>query len=127
MGAVGTCPDSSVRPRDLSDIPPRGTVLDFAVFAFVSWVCVLIIIWVVNNTRDSVLMAILVHASWNTFYATSLMPGLFPTPAVLGSYSEPHDSRVRIGASAHCRDPGTAGFARARPTRCLGRQPCRRE
>ena len=46
----------------------------------------LIIIWVVNNTRDSVLMAILVHASWNTFYATSLIR-LFPTPAVLGSYS----------------------------------------
>jgi len=31
-------------------------------------------------------MAILVHASWNTFYATSLIR-LFPTPAVLGSYS----------------------------------------
>jgi len=46
----------------------------------------LVIIWVVNNTRDSVLMAILVHASWNTFYATSLIR-LFPTPAVLGSYS----------------------------------------
>jgi membrane protease YdiL (CAAX protease family) len=46
----------------------------------------LIIIWVVNNTRESVLMAILVHASWNTFYATSLIR-LFPIRAVLGSYS----------------------------------------
>ncbi|HWH91391.1 MAG TPA: hypothetical protein VNV64_06310 [Candidatus Binatia bacterium] len=26
------------------------------------------------------------HASWNTFYATSLIR-LFPTPAVIGSYS----------------------------------------
>jgi hypothetical protein len=31
-------------------------------------------------------MAILVHASWNSFYAASLIQ-LFPTPAVLGSYS----------------------------------------
>jgi len=54
----------------------------------------LIIIWVVNNTRDSVLMAILVHASWNTFYATSLIR-LFPAPAVLGSYLN-----LTIGSSA---------------------------
>lgn len=54
----------------------------------------LIIIWVVNNTRDSVLMAILVHASWNTFYAKSLIR-LFPTRAVLGSYSN-----LTIGACA---------------------------
>jgi hypothetical protein len=31
-------------------------------------------------------MAILIHASWNTFYAVSLIR-LFPTPTVLGSYS----------------------------------------
>jgi hypothetical protein len=31
-------------------------------------------------------MAVLMHASWNTFYAASLIR-LFPTPAVVGSYS----------------------------------------
>jgi uncharacterized protein len=64
------------------------------VFAFALVGLRLIIIWVVNNTRDSVLMAILVHASWNTFYATSLIR-LFPAPAVLGSYSN-----LTIGACA---------------------------
>jgi membrane protease YdiL (CAAX protease family) len=72
--------------QDPSDIPPRGTVLDFAVFAFALVGLRLIIVWVVNNTKESVLIAILVHASWNTFYATSLIR-LFPTRAVLGSYS----------------------------------------
>ena len=45
----------------------------------------LIIMWVVNNTRSSVLMAILVHASWNTFYVATLVR-FFHAPAVLGSY-----------------------------------------
>jgi uncharacterized protein len=45
----------------------------------------LVIMWVVNNTRGSVLLAILMHASWNTFYSVALV-GLFPAPAVLGSY-----------------------------------------
>ena len=33
----------------------------------------------------SVLLAILVHASWNTFYSAALVQ-LFPAPSVLGSY-----------------------------------------
>ena len=41
--------------------------------------------WVVNNTKSSVLMAILVHASWNSIYAAALVQ-LFRSPAVLGSY-----------------------------------------
>ena len=41
--------------------------------------------WVFNNARGSVLMAILVHASWNTFYCAALIQ-LFPAPSVLGSY-----------------------------------------
>jgi membrane protease YdiL (CAAX protease family) len=64
------------------------------VFAFALVGLRLIIIWVVNNTRDSVLMAILMHASWNTFYATCLIR-LFPTRAILGSYSN-----LTIGACA---------------------------
>jgi len=85
LWALWHLPGFLIPSQDLSDIPPRGTVLDFAVFAFALVGLRLIIIWVVNNTRDSVLMAILVHASWNTFYAMSLIR-LFPAPAVLGSY-----------------------------------------
>jgi uncharacterized protein len=86
LWALWHLPGFLIPSQDLSDIPPRGTVLDFVVFAFALVGLRLIIIWVVNSTRDSVLMAILVHASWNTFYATSLIR-LFPSPAVLGSYS----------------------------------------
>ena len=85
LWALWHLPGFLIPSQDLSDIPPRGTVLDFAAFAFALVGLRLIIIWVVNNTRNSVLMAILVHASWNTFYATSLIR-LFPAPAVLGSY-----------------------------------------
>jgi membrane protease YdiL (CAAX protease family) len=85
LWALWHLPGFLIPSEDIRDIPPRGTVLDFAVFALALVGLRLIIIWVVNNTRDSVLMAILVHASWNTFYATSLIR-LFPTPAVLGSY-----------------------------------------
>ncbi len=71
--------------QKLTDIPPRGTVLDFVVFALALVGLRLVIMWVVNNTRGSVLMAILTHASWNTFYSAALI-GLFPTRSVLGSY-----------------------------------------
>ncbi len=71
--------------QDLTDIPPRGTVLDFVVFALALTALRLIIMWVFNNTRGSGLMAILVHASWNTFYSAALIQ-LFPAPSVLGSY-----------------------------------------
>lgn len=86
LWALWHLPGFLIPSEDIRDIPPRGTVPDFAVFALALMGLRLIIIWVVNNTRNSVLMAILVHASWNTFYAGSLIQ-LFPTPAVLGSYS----------------------------------------
>jgi len=71
--------------QDVTDIPPRGTVLDFVVFALALMGLRLVIIWVVNNTSNSVFMAILVHASWNTFYAVALVQ-LFSSLIVLGSY-----------------------------------------
>ena len=43
----------------------------------------LIIQWVFNNTHGSVLMIILTHASWGTFYSAALV-GIFPAPR--GSY-----------------------------------------
>ena len=71
--------------QGLTDIPPRGTVMDFVVFSVALIGLRYVIMWVFNNTRGSVLMAILVHASWNTFYSAALIQ-LFPAPTVLGSY-----------------------------------------
>jgi uncharacterized protein len=85
LWALWHLPGFLIPSQDLRDIPPRGTVLDFAVFALALMGLRLIIMWVINNTRNSVLMAILVHASWNTFYAAALVQ-LFRAPAVLGSY-----------------------------------------
>jgi membrane protease YdiL (CAAX protease family) len=85
LWALWHLPGFLIPSQDLSDIPPRGTVLDFAVFTLALMGLRLIIMWVVNNTRNSVLMAILVHASWNTFYAATLVQ-LFRAPAVIGSY-----------------------------------------
>ncbi len=83
--ALWHLPGFLIPSQDVTDIPPRGTVLDFIVFAVALMGLRLIIIWVVNNTRSSVFMAILVHASWNTFYAAGLVQ-VFHSPVVLGSY-----------------------------------------
>lgn len=66
-------------------IPPSGTVMDFVTFFVAVLALAYIIQWVFNNTRDSVLMTILTHASWNTFYSAALIK-IFPAPAVVGSY-----------------------------------------
>jgi membrane protease YdiL (CAAX protease family) len=85
LWALWHLPGFLIPSEGLTDIPPRGTVLDFVVFAFALIGLRLIMQWVFNNTRGSVLMAILVHASWNTFYSAALVR-LFPAPSVLGSY-----------------------------------------
>jgi membrane protease YdiL (CAAX protease family) len=85
LWALWHLPGFLIPSQDVTDIPPRGNVLDFVVFALALMGLRLVIIWVVNNTRNSVLMGILVHASWNTFYAAALVQ-LFPSPIVLGSY-----------------------------------------
>jgi membrane protease YdiL (CAAX protease family) len=85
LWALWHLPGFLIPSEDLTDIPPRGTVLDFVVFALALIGLRLVIMWVFNNSRGSVLMAILVHASWNTFYSAALVQ-LFPAPSVLGSY-----------------------------------------
>ncbi len=85
LWALWHLPGFLIPSESLTDIPPRGTVLDFVVFALALIGLRLIIQWVFDNTRGSVLMAILVHASWNTFYSAALVE-LFPAPSVLGSY-----------------------------------------
>jgi membrane protease YdiL (CAAX protease family) len=85
LWALWHLPGFLIPSQALTDIPPRGTVLDFVVFALALIALRLVIQWVFNNTKGSVLMAILVHASWNTFYSAALIQ-LFPAPSVLGSY-----------------------------------------
>ena len=85
LWALWHLPGFLIPSQNLTDIPPRGTILDFVVFALALIALRLIIQWVFNNTKGSVLMAILVHASWNTFYSAALIQ-LFPAPSVLGSY-----------------------------------------
>src|SRR5215204_3295195 len=85
LWALWHLPGFLIPSQDLTDIPPRGTVLDFFVFALALVGLRLVIQWVFNNTRGSVLMAILEHASWNTFYSAALIQ-LFPAASVLGSY-----------------------------------------
>jgi uncharacterized protein len=85
LWALWHLPGFLIPSQNVTDIPPRGTVLDFVLFASALMGLRLVIIWVVNNTRNSVFMAILVHASWNTFYAAAVVQ-LFPSRIVLGSY-----------------------------------------
>jgi membrane protease YdiL (CAAX protease family) len=86
LWALWHLPGFLIPSQDVADIPPRATVLDFVVFALALMGLRLIIIWVVNNTGNSIFMAILLHASWNTFYATALVR-LFRSPIVVGSYA----------------------------------------
>ena len=85
LWALWHLPGFLIPSQNLRDIPPRGTFLDFVVFALALMGLRLVIMWVVNNTMGSVLMAVLTHASWNTFYSAALI-GLFPARSVLGSY-----------------------------------------
>ena len=85
LWALWHLPGFLIPSQDLTDIPPRGSVLDFVVFAIALIALRLIMQWVFNNTKGSVLIAILAHASWNTFYSAALIQ-LFPAPSVLGSY-----------------------------------------
>jgi membrane protease YdiL (CAAX protease family) len=85
LWALWHLPGYLIPSQDPTDIPPRGTVMDFVVFALALVGLRLVMVWVFNSTRGSVLLAILVHASWNTFYSAALIQ-LFPAPSVLGSY-----------------------------------------
>jgi uncharacterized protein len=66
-------------------LPPSGTVMDFVRFALALIPLAYIIQFVFNNTGGSVLMAILTHATWNTFYSAVIVEA-FPAPVVVGSY-----------------------------------------
>ena len=85
LWALWHLPGFLIPSQNLSDIPPRGTVMDFVRFAIALIALAYVIQWVFNRTGGSVLLAMLTHASWNTFYSAALI-GIFPAPAVMGSY-----------------------------------------
>ena len=62
---------------------PKGTVLDIVWFTVFAISSTIIFTWVFNNTRGSLLMAILAHTSINAF--GTFLVGVFPAPIVTGS------------------------------------------
>jgi uncharacterized protein len=61
---------------------PHGSLLDVALFVIWAVSTTIVITWVFNNTKDSVLVAILAHGSINS--AAVSVYGLFPAPTVTG-------------------------------------------
>ena len=114
LWALWHLPGFLIPSQDITDIPPRGTVLDFIVFALALIGLRLIIMWVFNNTRGSVLMAILVHASWNTFYSAALVE-LFPAPSVLGSYLNLTIAAVALAVLLATFTRGRLGYRQEEP------------
>ena len=60
-----------------------GGVLDIALFVVIAVAFAIVITWVFNNTRASLLLAMLVHASIDTF--GSPLGKIFPAPAASSS------------------------------------------
>ena len=59
---------------------PHGSLLDIALFVVLAMAIAIVITWVFNNTKQSVLLAILAHGSLNS--AAVSMYALFPAHAV---------------------------------------------
>jgi membrane protease YdiL (CAAX protease family) len=60
-----------------------GSILDIAMFVVTATAFAIVITWVFNNTQASLLLAMLVHASIDTFGST--LGEVFPAPAVSSS------------------------------------------
>jgi uncharacterized protein len=60
-----------------------GGILDIAMFVVITTAFAIVITWVFNNTQASLLLAMLVHASIDTFGST--LGEVFPAPAVSSS------------------------------------------
>ena len=58
--------------------PP--TILNIVMFVIAAIAFTIVMTWVFNNTKGSVFIAVLVHATYNTYLA--ILYGLFPTPLV---------------------------------------------
>jgi uncharacterized protein len=64
---------------------PHGTPLDVALFVALAVSIAIVFTWVFNNTRGSVLLAILAHGSFNM--GTAIAYDLFPIPAVTEGFA----------------------------------------
>src|SRR5215831_14113209 len=85
-GHFGTCPSSWFRQGPKSS--GGSGFLDIVKFVVIAIAFAVVITWVFNNTKGSVLMAILVHASIDTFkmpMATLFSPSAMAT-SILVSY-----------------------------------------
>jgi hypothetical protein len=80
--------------------------MDFVRFSLALIAPAYIIQWVFNNTGGSVLMTILTHATWNTFYSTASSRS--SPPRRRGQLPEPHDRRMGAGVGDHRPDAGAA-------------------
>jgi membrane protease YdiL (CAAX protease family) len=60
------------------NLPP--TILNIVMFVIAAIAFTIVMTWVFNNTKGSLLIAILIHASFDMFMAT--LNGLFPAPIV---------------------------------------------
>ena len=74
---------------------PHGGPLDVALFIVIAVGMSVVLTWVFNNTRGSVLIAILAHGSFNM--SAVAMYDLFPTPAVTDGIA---NFAVGLGAAA---------------------------
>jgi uncharacterized protein len=64
---------------------PHGSLLDVALFVVLAVAIAIVLTWVFNNTKGSVLLAILAHGSINAGIATAY--DLFPVPAVTDGFA----------------------------------------
>lgn len=64
---------------------PHGSPLDVALFVILAVANAIVYTWVFNNTKGSVLLAILLHGSANISIATAF--DLFPVPAVTDGFA----------------------------------------
>jgi uncharacterized protein len=105
LWALWHLPGFLIPSQDVTDIPPRGTVLDFVVFALALMGLRLIIVWVVNNNEEQ---------RFDGDSGTCLLEHLLRRcPGSTLSFFhrarkllESNDSRVRISVGAYC------GYAR---------------
>src|SRR5437868_15176495 len=73
LWALWHLPGFLIPSQDVTDIPPRGTILEFVVFVLALIGLRLIIVWVVNNPGTGAFKEILVHDSWINFNSKPLL------------------------------------------------------
>ncbi|WP_220188213.1 hypothetical protein, partial [Pseudonocardia pini] len=95
-------------PRSWSGVWTPPTVADIAMFVVMITGLTIVMTWVFTNARGSLLLTMLMHASFTTF-ADMVVAPLFPAPPPRGVRAPPGADRVLAGrADRGRRDPGQA-------------------